>query len=229
MDWSRANSIKTKLENNRIGIDEFNRKLAVPHNWKANLQGQLKELHQELTALGVKLPSEFNQAAMRDRISDLASENGVIMVSLPVFQALSETAYIKSYTGEVVFRSSDIKRVTNYYQALLNLPVPHTSSAPRLAPNIDVAITMTFYVFDQNAFNNAYPCRIDVVEPAPTEVDLSRVRVFKSKLESLEYKLQQERSGIENTKTTYLEYCQLTNQVESLRHELNFCKSKWGK
>jgi len=229
MDWSRANSIKIKLENNLAGVEEFNRKLAVPPNWKADLQGQIIELNQELRALGGKLPSEFSQPAMRQRIADLASENGVIMVSLPVFRVLSETAYIKRHTGEVVFRSSDIKRVASFYQSLINLPEPHTASTPRLAPNIDVTLTITFYSFDQDDFEKAYPCRIDVVEPAPTEVDLTKVRFFKDKLESLEYKLQQEHSGLDNTKTTYLEYCRLKNQAEALRHELDFSKAKWGK
>jgi Tfp pilus assembly protein PilO len=228
LDFSRANNLKTLLQSDLDRFNDFDRTVAVPNEKDMeNLRNKKAEFEAKLAKdFPSRLPVAFNQDDVKALIEKTAGANGIEINNISLGSD-SADGYCLIYPMEVDFTGSAGK-VIDFLSRVQGLTTPHKVLSKPLRPGGVMTLTVEFYYFDQNGFDQNYNCntKISVPEIPTRDVNLDTIYLFKGRVAAVKSEVDRKWAGLVSTKQKFEDFCKLDIEAERLSQEYNILASK---
>lgn len=226
LDWHRYNQMKTLLTRDLESIQDFQ------NTWTSSSEDELNDMREEEETLEARLagldrlPLELNSDDIKKRISQAASSKRVEIIEL---EMVSETTdgYCLVLPFEVVFTSKIPAASANFLSEIAKMPEPHSIKSKPITLGGTNQISIEFYAFDKKGWEEINNCQVKLTVPEIPYREMTGVRIFKSRLNDLHAKVDQESASLTDVKRDFTDSCELENKVNRLRAEFEIIQEKY--
>ncbi len=226
---SKADTLKASLAGDLQTIKEFQDRWVSPDVKKMNdLEKKKKDLEAQINASGLALPAELDAAGLEAKIRDSATEGRVSILQvnpLPEVKDDEFPLYLIGLPLEVVI-SVPKAGAGRFLKDLQAIDAPHVIKSEPLRVGGNGKVTVIFYRFDLEAWNDVNDCVVDVTLPEVPSRDASGLFPFGGQVESLKHSVEQQKASLVDVEKKYKDYCELKSQVERAEKELQIIQGK---
>lgn len=229
-----ARRVQTSLNRQLQALADFEQAYQPPSQEQLDqLNAQLESLRAKAAKMPVKLQDQVDTPALETRVKNLAA---ACNVNLDKFEVMDESKdrFLKIYPLAMTALGAN-ENLSKFIGGIQGTNPPWRWRGTPASSEGRIAMVMEFLAFDQQEWDQAYSCNITVKPPENIDTDLSKIRIFKTSLFSIDFsgfkvsktnleqlkeQLDAEQAKMADVKNVLAEQCQLQREIAGMETKI---------
>lgn len=218
IDYNRAEQMKAQLQGDLETYRNFQANWTASDAKLDDLKRELEEWRERYNELGIRLPKELDEDELEDNIRSAANQNRVNLVRLYPGDKGTE-GYAKVQPFEILFSTSNASAAKNFLSSLHRMGVPHSVESEPLRLGGTMEVEIKFYAFNEDSWEEVNNCDLKVTPPDIPYRDIDNILIFKSMLEDIQAKVDQEAASLTDAKREFTKQCEMETELARIKTE----------
>lgn len=214
-----ADRTKTNLEAQLAALNDFEAKYQPPGKAELDaMSAKVEQLQIDLDKIQPRLGDTVDVPVVESKLKSLAAVTNIKLEKLET-GAESKDNFLKVYPFKVVAVGSN-EQLSKFMGGLSDLPFTWRRNGEPSTSQGRIEMSIDFLAFDQAEWDKSFSCDLGVKLPENIEVNIDKIRIFKSKVSDLWSQVDALQQKLADAKKTLNEKCGLERQISGLERRI---------
>jgi Tfp pilus assembly protein PilO len=218
-DYMSANRMKNNMQAQLNALNDFEAKYQPPGKPELEAMSlKIDALAKEASKIQPKLGDTVDVAVVQKKINNLAATVNVKMEKME-FQPESKENFMKVYPASIVVTGTN-EQLSKFMGGLTELGVPWRQRGEPSTSVGRIEMAIDFLAYDQAEWDKSFSCDLGVKVPENIDVNISKVRIFKTTASDLAAQVDSMQLKLADAKKSLNEKCGLERQIAGLENRI---------